>query len=113
MSRIHKLELELKRLRQENEDLKLDKFHTDANKIEKETIIENLNKQVDSMKKRQVRTNNEQIMNLEDENKKMVKEITLLETKVNKLERENKQLQSKWTEAKDIADKIDDFANER
>ena len=36
-----------------------------------------------------------------------------METKVNKLERENKQLQSKWTEAKDIADKIDDFANER
>ena len=42
-----------------------------------------------------------------------VKEITLLETKVNKLERENKQLQTKWTEAKDIADKIDDFSNER
>jgi len=174
MSRIHRLELELKRLRQENEDLKLGKFHADANKmlaletenkkqsltiqqlqktshkdveansnlqsevrtyetktqqleqkisalkeadeqykIEKETIIENLNKQVDSMKKRQVRTNNEQIMTLDDDNKKMVKEITLLETKVNKLERENKQLQTKWTEAKDIADKIDDFANER
>merc|ERR1719225_31315 len=174
MRHTHRLELELKRLRQENEDLKLDKFHADANKmlaletenkklsltiqqlqknsqkdveansnlqgevrqyetktqqlnqkiaalkeadeqykIEKETIIENLNKQVDSMKKRQVRTNNEQIMNLEDDNRKMVKEITLLETKVNKLERENKQLQSKWTEAKDIADKIDDFANER
>ena len=42
-------------------------------KIEKETIIENLNKQVDSMKKRQVRTNNEQIMNLEDDNRKMVR----------------------------------------
>ena len=115
MTRIHRLELELKRLRQENEDLKLDKFRADANKmlaletenkklslsiaqlqktnakdvennanmqqevrsyekqshqleqkmaalkeaeeqykIEKETIIENLNKQVDSMKKRQV-----------------------------------------------------------
>ena len=36
-----------------------------------------------------------------------------METKVNKLERENKQLQTKWTEAKDIADKIDDFSNER
>ena len=33
MSRIHRLELELKRLRQENEDLKLDKFHADANKM--------------------------------------------------------------------------------
>merc|ERR1712141_910907 len=32
MSKIHKLELELKRLRQENEDLKLDKFRADANK---------------------------------------------------------------------------------
>ena len=42
-------------------------------KIEKETIIENLNKQVDSMKKRQVRTNNEQIMTLDDDNKKMVR----------------------------------------
>merc|ERR1712223_1417308 len=171
MRHTHRLELELKRLRQENEDLKLDKFHADANKmlaletenkklsltiqqlqknsqkdgeansnlqgevrqyetktqqlnqkiaalkeadeqykIEKETIIENLNKQVDSMKKRQVRTNNEQIMNLEDDNRKMVKEITLLETKVNKLERENKQLQSKWTQARDD---FDDFTNER
>ena len=32
-SSLYRLELELKRLRQENEDLKLDKFHTDANKI--------------------------------------------------------------------------------
>ena len=159
MSRIHKLEFELKRLRAENEDLKLDKFHSDSQKmlnletenkklsltiqqlqktstkdaeanvslqsevriyetktvqleqkiaalkeaesqyrIEKETIIENLNKQVDNMNKRQVRSNNEQIINLEEDNKKMVKEITLLETKVNKLERENKQISKKFVQ---------------
>ena len=33
MRHTHRLELELKRLRQENEDLKLDKFHADANKM--------------------------------------------------------------------------------
>lgn len=174
MSRIHKLELENRRLRQENEDLKLDKFRADANKmleletenkrlsltiqqlqksngkdaeantslqqelrqretknqqleqkiaalkeadeqykIEKETIIDNLNKQVDSMRKRQERSNNEQISNLEDENKKMVKEITLLETKVNKLDRENKQIQIRFNEAKESADKVDDYISER
>ena len=71
-------------------------------RIEKETEIENLNKQVDSMKKRQERSNNEQMANLEDENKKMVKEVTLLETKVNKLERENKQTAKKLVEAKEV-----------
>ena len=174
MSRIHKLELENNRLRQENEDLKLNKFHADSQKmlaletenkklsltiqqlqkstakdvetnaslqteirahetksqqfeqkiaalkeatdeyrIEKETEIENLNRQVDSMKKRQEKSNNEQIANLESENKKMVKEVTLLETKVNKLERENKQATKKFKEAKEIADKVEDYTNER
>ena len=36
------------------------------------------------------------------ENKKMVKEVTLLETKVNKLERENKQTAKKLVEAKEV-----------
>ena len=54
------------------------------------------------MKKRQERSNNEQMANLEDENKKMVKEVTLLETKLNKLERENKQTAKKLVEAKEV-----------
>merc|ERR1712223_465896 len=82
-------------------------------RIEKETEIENLNKQVDSMKKRQERSNNEQMANLEDENKKMVKEVTLLETKVNKLERENKQTAKKLVEAKEVAEKVEDYTKDR
>ena len=80
-------------------------------RIEKETEIENLNKQVDSMKKRQERSNNEQMANLEDENKKMVKEVTLLETKVNKLERENKQTAKKLVEAKEVYFGFSHFLN--
>ena len=43
----------------------------------------------------------------------MVKSVTLLETKVNKLEREKENLQKKFCEAKEVADKVEDFATER
>ena len=68
---------------------------------------------MDSYKKRQERSNNEQIVTLGEENKKMVKQVTLYETKVNKLEREKENLQRKFCEVKEVADKVDDFSSER
>lgn len=60
----------------------------DQLRIEKDTIISNLNKQVDSLRKRQEQSQNEQLNSLEEENKKLVKERTLLQTQVSKLEHE-------------------------
>lgn len=62
-------------------------------RIEKDTIISNLTKQVDSLRRRQEQNQNEQINSLEEENKKLVKERTLLQTQVSKLQHENQLLQ--------------------
>lgn len=52
MSKIHKLEYELKRLRQENEDLKLDKFRADANRmLELETENKKLSLTIQQLQK--------------------------------------------------------------
>ena len=49
MTRIHKLELEIQKLRKENEDLKLDKFHADAeNQLKLETENKKLSLTVNS-----------------------------------------------------------------
>ncbi len=42
-------------------------------RIERDTEIDNLQKQVDSMRKRQQQSQNEQLQVLEEENKKLVK----------------------------------------
>ena len=42
-------------------------------RIEKDMVIENLNKEIESLRKRQEQTMNEQVNFLEDENKKLVK----------------------------------------
>ena len=42
-------------------------------RVEKDMIIENLNKEIESLRKRQEQTLNEQLRFLEEENKKLVK----------------------------------------
>ena len=42
-------------------------------RVEKDMIIENLNKEIESLRKRQEQTMNEQLRFLEEENKKLVK----------------------------------------
>ena len=42
-------------------------------RIEKDMVIENLNKEIESLRKRQEQTMNEQLKFLEEENKKLVK----------------------------------------
>jgi len=74
----------------------------DQTRIEKDTIISNLTKQVDSLRKRQEQNQNEQINSLEEENRKLVKERTLLQTQVSKLQHENQLLQVVIGEKLDI-----------
>ena len=42
-------------------------------RVEKDMVIENLNKEIESLRKRQEQTMNEQLKFLEEENKKLVK----------------------------------------
>ena len=67
-------------------------------RIEKDTEIDNLTKQLNSMRKRQEQNQNEQVCHLEEENRKLVKERTLLQTQVSKLNHENQRLVSKTEE---------------
>ena len=61
-------------------------------RIEKETIIENLTKQIDSLRKRGEQSSNEQTKMLEAENKKLVTANTLFEASNSRLTEEKKQL---------------------
>ena len=60
-------------------------------RIEKETIIENLTKQIDSLRKRGEQSSNEQTKMLEAENKKLVTANTLFEASNSRLTEEKKQ----------------------
>merc|ERR1712141_778759 len=60
-------------------------------RVEKDMIIENLNKEIESLRKRQEQTLNEQLRFLEEENKKLVKDKTISETRLTKVEYENRQ----------------------
>ena len=60
-------------------------------RIEKETIIENLTKQIDSLRKRGEQSSNEQTKMLEAENKKLVSANTLFEASNSRLTEEKKQ----------------------
>ena len=82
-------------------------------RIEKDTIISNLSKQVDSLRKRQEKTQNEQLNYLEEENKKLVKERTLLQTQVSKLDHEKRMLQERLTEFKTALDRMEEISSER
>ena len=68
------------------------------NQIEKDTIIENLHKQIDSLRKRQEQSANEQLRILEDENIKLVTANTLFEANNSKFLEEKKQLTAKLCE---------------
>ena len=61
-------------------------------RIEKETIIENLTKQIDSLRKRGEQSSNEQTKMLEAENKKLVTANTLFEASNSRLTEEKKQV---------------------
>lgn len=174
MTRIHRLELENKKLRAENDDLKLNGFQASADRmlelekdnkkcslairqfesahakdtevitklerelhewqtrhrqseqvvstlkeadehsrIEKDAIIENLNKQLDSMRKRQEKNTTQQVEHLVNENGRLVKDVTLMETKVNKLSRDNDKLMCQVSEYKVVADQVDDLMGEK
>jgi myosin heavy subunit len=82
-------------------------------RIEKDTVISSLTKQVDSLRRRQEQTTNEQLSYLEEENKKLVKERTLLQTQVSKLEHEKKLQQERLTELKSALDKMDEMSADR
>jgi chromosome segregation ATPase len=82
-------------------------------RIEKDTVISSLTKQVDSLRRRQEQTTNEQLSYLEEENKKLVKERTLLQTQVSKLEHEKKLQQERLTELKSALDKMDEMGADR
>ena len=82
-------------------------------RIEKDTVISNLTKQVDSLRRRQEKSQNEQINCLEEENKKLVKERTLLQTQVSKLEHEKKMLQERLNELKVALDKMEELSSDR
>lgn len=60
--------------------------------IEKNTEIDNLQTQVDSMRKRQESSQNEQLAQIQEENLKLIKERTHLQTQVNKLTGEKERL---------------------
>ena len=81
--------------------------------IEKDTIIDSLNKQIDSLRRRGEQSANEQLKILEQENKKLVAANTLLEGSHSRLTEEKKQLsnrlgdlESKHDEALDEQDKL-------
>ena len=80
--------------------------------IEKDTIIESLNKQIDSLRRRQEQSANEQLKILEEENKKLVAANTLFEASNSRLTEEKSQLsyrlgdlESKHDEALDEQEK--------
>jgi len=73
-------------------------------RIEKDTEVDNLTKQVDSMRQRQEQGHNEQIADLDKENTRLVKERTTLETEVSKLLHDSKRLVKKNTELEACAE---------
>ncbi|XP_059095121.1 girdin-like isoform X2 [Tigriopus californicus] len=60
--------------------------------IEKNTEIDNLQTQVDSLRKRQESSQNEQLAQIQEENLNLIKERTHLQTQVNKLSGEKERL---------------------
>ena len=82
-------------------------------RAEKDMVIENLNKEIESLRKRQEQTMNEQLKFLEKENKKLVKDKTVFETKVTKLDYENQQFEKKLKECEALHEKADDAMREK
>ena len=79
MSRIHKLELEIQKLRKENEDLKLNKFHADA----------------------------EHALKLETENKKLSLTVTQLQKNTSKDAEANAKLQEEMRNLESTKEKLE------
>lgn len=82
-------------------------------RVEKDMIIENLNKEIESLRKRQEQTLNEQLRFLEEENKKLVKDKTISETRLTKVEYENRQFLRKLKESEACLEKADDAMKEK
>jgi hypothetical protein len=82
-------------------------------RVEKDMVIENLNKEIGSLRKRQQQTANEQLKFLEEENKKLVKDKTVFETRVTKLDYENRQFANKVKEYEATMDKADEAIREK
>jgi len=82
-------------------------------RIEKDAEIDQLQRHLEGLRRRQEKGQNEQIEALELESRKMVKERTLLEAKAGKLEHEKMRLEKKVKEFETALDAADDLRVEK